>query len=122
MHLGDWRKGIREICRVSGEELVIDFPSIFSFAGADILLKKLKRHFLPETSVYNIFTTKDVSDEIRKYGFRVTHMQKQFFMPLAAHRWLNHPALSGKIEEVFRILHTTSLFGSPIVIKAVKNV
>lgn len=122
MHLGDWRKGIREICRVSGGELVIDFPSIFSFAGADILLKSLIKLFLPETRVYNIISMRDASEEIRKNGFQAIHVEKQFFMPLAFHRWVNHPAISIKIEEIFRILHITNLFGNPIVMKAVKNV
>lgn len=122
MHLGDWRKGVREICRVSSREIIIDFPSIFSFAIADIPLKKLIKLFRPETRVYNNFSIEDVSEEIRKNGFRVTHTKKQFFMPLAFHRWLNRPAISIKIEEIFKILHTTSIFGNPVVMKAVKNV
>ena len=122
MHLGDWRKGLQEICRVSSRELVIDFPSIFSFASADILLKRLIKLFLPETRVYNIISMREASEEIRKNGFQAIHAEKQFFMPLAFHRWVNHPAISIKIEEIFRILHITNLFGNPIVMKAVKNV
>jgi ubiquinone/menaquinone biosynthesis C-methylase UbiE len=122
MHLGDWKMGVKEICRVSNRELVIDFPSIFSFASADILLKKLKRLFRTETRTYNNFSAKDVSEEIMKNGFQVIITEKQFFMPLAFHRLLNHPAISIKIEKIFRIVHITKLFGNPIVMKAVKNV
>jgi len=122
MHLGDWREGVQEICRVSSRELVIDFPCIFSFASADIFLKKLKRLFRTETRIYNIYSVKDVSEEIMKNGFRVIHSEKQFLMPLAFHRLLNHPAISIKIEEIFRIVHITDLIGNPIVIKAVKDV
>jgi ubiquinone/menaquinone biosynthesis C-methylase UbiE len=122
MNLSDWRNGVREICRVSRGELVIDFPSNFSFASIDVILKKLIKLFRPETRVYNTISMNEASEEIRKNGFRTIHAEKQFFMPLAFHRCLNYPAISIKFERIFRILHITNLFGNPIVMKAMKNV
>jgi len=121
MHLIDWKKGIKEICRVSRKELVIDFPSNFSFASLDILFKRIKRIFLPETQVYNNFSIGDITEEIKKNGFQVVQTRKEFFMPLTLHRLFNHPKISNKIEKLFRNFYITGLFGNPVTIKAIRK-
>jgi len=121
MHLIDWKKGIKEICRVSRKELVIDFPSNFSFASLDILFKRIKRIFLPETQVYNNFSIGDITEEIKKNGFQVVQTRKEFFMPLTLHRLFNHPKISNKIERIFRNFYITELFGNPVTIKAIRK-
>jgi len=121
MHLIDWKKGIKEICRVSRKELVIDFPSNFSFASLDILFKRIKRFFLPETQVYKNHSIGDVTEEIKKNGFQVVQTRKEFFIPLAFHRWFNHPEFTKKIEKIFRNFYVTKFFGNPITIKAIRK-
>jgi len=121
MHLIDWKKGIKEICRISKKELVIDFPANLSFASLDILFKRIKRFFLPETQVYNKYSIGDVAKEIKKNGFQVVQTRKEFFMPLIFHRWFNHPEISNKIEKLFRNFYITELFGNPVTIKAIRK-
>jgi len=121
MHLIDWKKGIKEICRVSRKELVIDFPSNFSFASLDILFKRIKRFFLPETQVYNKYSIGDVTEEIKKNGFEIVQTRKEFFVPLTLHRFFNHPEISNMIEKIFRNFYITELFGNPVTIKAIRK-
>jgi len=121
MHLIDWERGIKEICRVSKKELVIDFPSNLSFASLDILFKRIKRFFLPETQVYNKYSIGDVTKEIKKNGFQVVQTRKEFFIPFTLHRLFNHPKISNKIERIFRKFYITELFGNPVTIKAIRK-
>lgn len=119
MHLTDWKKGINEICRVSRNELIIDLPSNFSFASLDLLFKRIKRIFLPDTQVYSNYSIRKVTEEIEKNGFQVVQTRKGFFIPLTFHRWFNNPKISNKIEIIFRSFYITELFGNPVTIKAV---
>ena len=121
MHLIDWEKGIKEICRVSRKELVIDFPSNLSFASLDILFKRIKRIFLPETQVYNKYSIGDIAKEIKKNGFQVVQTRKEFFIPFTLHRLFNHPKISNKIERIFRKFYITELFGNPVTLKAIRK-
>jgi len=121
MHLIDWKLGVREICRVSRNEFVIDFPSKFSFSSLDILFKRIKRFIFPKTDVYKNFSFRDVAEEIEKNGFQVIQTRKGFFIPITFHRWFNHPKISSKIESIFRNFYITEIFGNPTTIKSIRK-
>lgn len=118
LHLPDWREGIAEMCRVSKDVLIIDFPPSISFGGIDSLFKKLKKKFDSSTQTYTTFFIKKVVDELQKNHFRIVTINRQLFLPIKVHRWLDNPSLSSKIENVFRVLGLTELFGVPVKVKA----
>ena len=45
MHLRNRDKAIDELCRVAKTAIILDFPPLLSFAGADSLLKRVMRVF-----------------------------------------------------------------------------
>jgi len=68
---------------------------------------------------YRVFTIRGIRAEFEKRGFKVVQIRKAYFLPVALHRWINHSTFSFKIEQFFRRLGLTALFGSPVTLKAV---
>ncbi len=118
MHLPDWRNGISEMCRVSKFLLIIDFPPFSSFAVIDSFFKKLKKFFISSTQTYKTFFIRGVIDELQKNQFQVVTIHRQFFLPIAVHRWLDNPMLSDRVEKIFKITGLLRLLGAPVTVKA----
>lgn len=121
MHLVDWRKGISELCRVSRDAVVLDFPPLLSFGFPGALIRRVKSLFAPGTQTYNVFSTGSVVRELKRNGFRVVVQRKQFFLPLAFHRWLDRPLLSRRIEGACRMIGLVGALGAPVTLKSVRD-
>lgn len=121
MHLKDWKKGIAEICRVAEGVVLIDFPSLTSFAGVDFLIKRVKSFFSSATKSYKAFHTGNVVHELERNNFLVIEIKKHFFLPVKFHRWINHPNVSLSIEKLCRWLGLVKFLGSPVTVKAIKQ-
>lgn len=121
LHLTDWKKGISELCRVSKYKVVFDFTPLFSFGGLDSLLKRFIKCFDSNTQTYKSFMVKSVVDELQKHNFHIAALQKQFFLPIAFHRWLDNPGFSERIENFFRIIGLLRLMGAPVTLMAERS-
>jgi ubiquinone/menaquinone biosynthesis C-methylase UbiE len=121
MHLPDWKHAIAELCRVAQSLVVIDFPPKMSFAGTDSLFRKFKRVLLRDTQTYRAFSVTDMKREFQKHGFQISENNRDYFLPIAFHRWLDRPWLSVRLEASFAALGLTSKFGAPVTLKAVKK-
>jgi SAM-dependent methyltransferase len=114
LHVIDWKKALSELCRVSRDWLVFDFPPKHGF----LLLAPL-RHWLTRTSQsYQTFNVNEVKSELKKNGFEVVTTDPGFFLPLAIYRVLNRPSLMRGSEKVFSAVGLTRLAGSPMTIFA----
>jgi len=122
MHVPDWRDGLAELCRVTGEVLVIDFPPTLSVAGIDALRKRLfpGRHG-EFREAYRTFSLRGVAAELGRHGFRIAELDRGWFLPVAWHRRLDAPNWSRRIERCFRGLGLVRLFGAPVTVKAVRG-
>jgi ubiquinone/menaquinone biosynthesis C-methylase UbiE len=122
MHVGDWRKAIAELCRVSRSAVVLDFPPTASAAGADAWWK---RHFPGRQAefreAYQTFRVGAVARELRRNDFEVTLVHRGFLLPLAWHRKLDRPAWSRWIERGLRACGLVRLFGAPVTLRAVRR-
>jgi ubiquinone/menaquinone biosynthesis C-methylase UbiE len=121
MHLSDWRQGIAELCRVAKNIVVFDFPPVQSCASLDSLWKRFKRRFDPDARPYKTFAIQSVLWELQRNNFRAVEIRKQFFLPVAFHRWMNRPLWSRKIEWLLSKLFLIQLFGAPVTVKAVRK-
>ena len=121
MHLKDWRKGLSELCRVARDVVVFDFPPMWSYAGANGWLKRVRGLLQKKIRGYNVFSVHQVMRELERNGYEIVSTRRDFFLPVAAHRALNRPELSYKIEKVFAALGLVALFGAPVTVKAVKR-
>lgn len=114
LHVIDWKKALAELCRVSRDWLIFDFPPKHGF----LLLAPL-RHRLSRTSQsYRTFNVNEVKSELRKNGFEVVAGDPGFFLPLAIYRMLNSPSLMRGAEKIFSAIGLTRLAGSPMTVFA----
>lgn len=121
MHLADWRRGLSELCRVA-QEVVVDFPPVRSFSGPDSFFKRCKSFFVKRTRTYKTFLIGSVIKELQRQDLHVVVLRKQFFLPMAFHRWLNKPGISMRIEKWCKMLGLVWLLGAPVTVKAMKIV
>ena len=119
MHFADWRKGLSELCRVA-HEVVVDFPPVRSFSSLDSLFKHCKSFFVASPRAYKTFLIHSVIKELQRHNFQVVAVRKQFFLPLAFHRWLNRPGLSARIEKWCKMIGLVRLLGAPVTLKAIR--
>lgn len=121
MHLPEWKKGLSEVCRVSRGTVVIDFPPIFGVTSIGHLLRRLHNLLPSGTQNYRLFSTGSVVKEFQKNNFSVVYLNKQYFLPVGFHRWLNRPKLSMGLERFCAVLGLNRMLGGPVTIKAVRN-
>jgi ubiquinone/menaquinone biosynthesis C-methylase UbiE len=121
MHLHDWRAGISELCRVTDHAIVFDFPTTFSFAGLDSLLRKIVRRKADHPrQPYRTYRVRQVADALSKHSFVVLVTKRSYFLPTIMHRWMDRPQLSQKLERFCERVGLTRLFGAPATLKAVR--
>ena len=114
-HMQDWRKFIAELCRISAQDVTIDYATYKSFnllAGALFHLKKLiegnTRHFLT-------FWDSELDAEFAKHGFKRAGDVRLLFWPLGLHRALKNVKLSSRLELFADLAYLRNALGSPVV-------
>lgn len=120
-HCAAWRTLVAELCRVADHAVIIDYPVWLSVNILTPLLFSLKRAIEGNTRTYRMFSTYELTQEFKKHGFRLERVEKQFMWPMAIHRALKSPRLSGYLEAPCQALLLTRLFGSPVVAKFVRE-
>lgn len=120
-HCTQWRTLVAELCRVSEHAVIIDYPVWLSVNILTPLLFFVKRKIEGNTRTYRMFSTRELRLEFKKHGFRLERAKKQFVWPMALHRMLKSIPLSRNLEAPVRWLGLTSLFGSPVVAKFVRE-
>lgn len=118
MHLFDWKQGIREFCRVSSNEVIMDFPPLSGFTFFIPFINKFKKLFYKNSRPYNVFSMKSIKNEFERHDFQVVSSKRLFFLPIAIHRAINNVGLSRQIENLFERIGLIKLFGGPLIIKA----
>ncbi|MFS8637195.1 MAG: class I SAM-dependent methyltransferase [Gemmatimonadota bacterium] len=119
MHLPDWRRAVRELCRVTRDVLIVDFPPSNSFARVESVWKRrIRRVSKGAHRGYATISPADLARELERHGFRVERVHRSFFLPVRAHRILDRPEASARIEALFERIGWTARLGSPVTVKA----
>ncbi len=121
MHVIHWKKVISEVCRAARVGVIIDFPTISSFAGTAPLVNGIKEFFDIKVQNYRVFSVADIYYAFEKQNFQVDNMQRVFLLPFFVHRKLDNPKLSENIEAFFRKIRATEYFGSPMLLSAFRK-
>lgn len=119
MHLPDWRRAVGELCRVTRDVLVVDFPPPGSFARLESVWKRRIRRV--EDGAHRGYATispAEIRLELERHGFRIEHVHRGFFLPIRVHRILDRPQASVRLEAIFERLGWTGRLGSPVTVKA----
>lgn len=118
MHVVDWRKALGQLCRVSRDWVVIDFPPKRGFLLFAPIWHRVQSLFGVPVQAYKTLSISAVKAELEKNGFEVVRMDWGFFIPLVLHRLVSSPAFTRGAEKLFKAIGLTRLAGSPVTIFA----
>jgi ubiquinone/menaquinone biosynthesis C-methylase UbiE len=114
-HCEAWPTLTAEMCRVARAKVIIDYPVWCSTNILTPVLFYIKRLIEGNTRNYRVFTTRELTREFSKHGFRLAALRKQFFFPMVIHRLIRSTVLSEALEKFAAVSGLTALLGSPIV-------
>jgi len=118
MHVVDWRKAIKEFCRVSSKEVILDYPPISGPTFFVPFLNIFKKMFIADSHPYRIFSLKSIIREFELNNYEITSVKRLFVFPVGLHRRINNLNVSLKLESFFKKLGVKKAFGGPVLIKA----
>ena len=118
MHTPDWRQSLRELCRVAGQRVVFDYPSLYSVAAIQAMVRRVTHIFDPSVEAYHVFSAPAIARVLRDAGFRVAGEHRQFVLPIALHKRMNSEAATRRVEGAMARAGLLRLFGSPVTVVA----
>jgi ubiquinone/menaquinone biosynthesis C-methylase UbiE len=118
MHTPDWAQCLAELCRVTRGRLVIDFPGRRSAAALESAARRLALAVGRRTEAYRVFSESSVREVLRRGGFRVVAVHKQFVLPIAFHKATGSLGFTRGVEGGLAALGLLRLFGSPVTMVA----
>jgi ubiquinone/menaquinone biosynthesis C-methylase UbiE len=118
MHTPDWRASLGELCRVAAERVVFDYPSLYSGAALQALVRRVTHAMNPAVEAYRVFSPGAVARALAEAGFRVTAEHRQFVLPIAVHKRVNSEAWTRRVEGAMERTGLMRRFGSPVTVVA----
>ena len=118
MHVEDWRRCVKELCRVSRWRVVLDFPARSSFAALESLARRVAAAAGRTTEPYAVFAERDVRAALAAGGFRVTAVHRQFVLPITLHKAVGSIRVTTALESGLGVLGLRRLLGSPVTMVA----
>jgi len=118
MHTPDWRASLGELCRVASQRVVFDYPSLYSGAALQALVRRVTHTMNPAVEAYRVFSPRAVSRALGDAGFRVTAEHRQFVLPIAVHKRVNSEEWTRRVEGWMERTGLMGLLGSPVTVVA----
>ncbi len=118
MHTPDWRASLGELCRVASQRVVFDYPSLYSGAALQALVRRVTHTMNPAVEAYRVFSPGAVARALGDAGFRVTGEHRQFVLPIAVHKRVNSEAWTRSVEGWMERTGLMGLLGSPVTVVA----
>ncbi len=120
-HVNQWEEFLSELARVAKIAVILDYPTVRSFNSIAPLLFQFKKGVEQNTRPYISYQEKQLLNHLKSLGLKPQSRYAQFFWPMLLHRMGKSPALSSALEMVVRPLGLTHWFGSPVILKCIKN-
>ena len=120
-HCEAWPTLVAELCRVSSQTVVVDYPTSQSLNCIAPALFKAKKRIEGNTRTWSLFKHREVKDAFDRNGFVQARKDAQFFLPMVLHRTMRCRTLSAAAEGICRTLGLTNLWGSPIIVEMVRR-
>lgn len=118
MHTPDWRRCIGELCRVSRQRVIVDFPALCSAAALESGARHARRALGANVEAYRVMSERAVRAAFQTHGFRIIRTHRQFVLPIAAHKAINSRDWTLRLERVLGAVGMLRLFGSPVTVVA----
>ena len=119
-HVEKWPRLISEMCRVSRNVVIFDYPDNRSFNVLYRMFFHTKKALETNTRPFRLFRREELFEVLNKNGLGRVVLKPQFFLPMVMHRLLRSGLLSKVLESLFRRIGLTHLFGSPVILRATK--
>ena len=120
-HVTRWQEFLTELSRVAKKAIIIDYPEIRSINSVTPYLFFLKKQMESDTREFTCYRKKDLLRFFNELGFRKAGRYPEFFLPMMLHRKLKQHGFSVAVEKFFRLTGLTGLFGSPVILKVVRD-
>ena len=120
-HVSRWPELLCELSRVAKTGVMIDYPAVRSINFIAPQLFGLKRRLEGNTRPFTAFKESQLIELFASQGFIPAGRQAQFFFPMVLHRVLKCPAISSALERTFRLTGATRVWGSPVILKFVRQ-
>jgi ubiquinone/menaquinone biosynthesis C-methylase UbiE len=114
-HLDDWRGHIAELCRVSRQVVVVDFPSSRSVNTLAEKLFFLKQAVETNTRKYQLFDEAELNQVFVAQGFHPVFRAPQYFFPMALYRAIRVAPVAKAMEWCAHKLGFGRAYGSPVI-------
>ncbi len=114
-HCDRWHKLISELCRVSKNSVIVDYPALASINIFSEKFFKLKKKVEGNTRPFRVFSHKEIEAIFQQNGFFLHKRRGEFMLPMALHRAIRIKSLSQMLEFPFDLLRLTDIFGSPAI-------
>jgi ubiquinone/menaquinone biosynthesis C-methylase UbiE len=121
-HVARWREFLSELTRVARKAVVVDYPTVWSINYFAPLLFQLKKRMEGNTRSFTSFKESDLFERFESLGFIRADRYPEFFFPMVLHRFLKFPVFSKTAERICRLSGLTYLFGSPVILKLVREI
>lgn len=118
MHTPDWRRCIGELCRVSRQRVIVDFPSLSSAAALESAARHLRRVMGQNVEAYRVMSERAVKAAFLAHGYRIVHVHRQFVLPIAVHKALGSRVWTDRLERGLSAVGLLWLLGSPVTVVA----
>jgi SAM-dependent methyltransferase len=118
MHTPDWRKSLSELCRVTRDRVVFDYPAFWSAAALQAVARRTLHAFGAHVEAYRVFRGAAIAAALEANGFRVAGEHRQFVLPIALHKRFNSESATTRIEGALSRAGLTRGLGSPVTVVA----
>lgn len=120
-HCERWKKLVGELCRVAKRAVIVDYPEKRSVNAIAPWLFRWKKGIEKNTRPFTCFRETELLSEFQAHGFVKKDRYPEFCLPMVLHRALKTSAVSICLERICRILKLTDRFGSPVILKLVRQ-
>ncbi|NEO30250.1 MAG: class I SAM-dependent methyltransferase [Symploca sp. SIO3C6] len=120
-HVTQWQSFLTELNRVAKQAVIVDYPTVRSVNAIAPYLFKFKKGLEGNTREFICYKEHELLKFFKSIGLSKAERYPQFFAPMVLHRALKSPGLSSFMENLYQLLGLTYLFGSPVILKLVKN-
>ncbi|RMD87402.1 MAG: class I SAM-dependent methyltransferase [Candidatus Dadabacteria bacterium] len=120
-HTLNWKRLLRELCRVSRKCIIVDYPSFKSFNAVSGLFFPLKKKIEGNTRPFRVFFDKEVIEALSSTCPGTLKLKREFFLPMVFHRVLKNAKVSRWLELIFAHMGLTFYFGSPVILEWIQS-
>lgn len=120
-HVTQWKRFLYELTRVAKKAVIVDYPAVRSINYIAPILFQFKKRLEGNTRPYTSFKESELLTVFKSFGFICDNRYPEFFLPMVLHRILKMPRLSPMVEKILRALGMTYMFGSPVILKMIRE-